>query len=136
MKLFKKGLAVLLAILLITPTLPAVAEEATSTETFLADEVLFNTGNHTVSVVKRDSVKEGTVDVYGNDFTTGDVSDNNPEIGIVGEDDEASEERGGDDYFAEDGSYTINIPEDNPFFPYEVQFICDGKVTREWFMIF
>ena len=27
-----------------------------------------------------------------------------------------------------DGSYTINIPEDNPFFPYyEVQLTYDGK---------
>lgn len=40
----------------------------------------------------------------------------------------------GDAYFAEDGSYTIQIPEDNPFFPYEVQFTYDGEVTEEWFM--
>ncbi len=40
----------------------------------------------------------------------------------------------GDACFEEDGSYTINIPEENPFFPYEVEFIHDGKTTREWFM--
>ena len=40
----------------------------------------------------------------------------------------------GDAYFEEDGSYTIHIPEENPFFPYEVQFMNNGKVTREWFM--
>lgn len=40
----------------------------------------------------------------------------------------------GDDYFDDDGSYTINIPEANPFFPYEVQFTYKDKVTEEWFM--
>lgn len=40
----------------------------------------------------------------------------------------------GDAYFEEDGSYTIQIPEENPFFPYEVQFTWNGRVTREWFM--
>lgn len=40
----------------------------------------------------------------------------------------------GDVFFDEDGSYTINIPEPNPFFPYEVQFTYDGKESREWFM--
>lgn len=39
----------------------------------------------------------------------------------------------GDAYFEEDGSYTIQIPEENPFFPYEVQFTYNGKVTKEWF---
>ena len=40
----------------------------------------------------------------------------------------------GDVFFEDDGSYTINIPEENPFFPYEVQFTCNGEVTNEWFM--
>ncbi len=40
----------------------------------------------------------------------------------------------GDAYFEEDGSYTINIPEENPFFPYEVQFTYKGKTLNEWFM--
>lgn len=40
----------------------------------------------------------------------------------------------GDDCFEDDGSYTIEIPEENPFFPYEVQFTYDGEVTEEWFM--
>lgn len=40
----------------------------------------------------------------------------------------------GDAYFEKDGSYTINIPEENPFFPYEVQFTYDGKTENEWFM--
>lgn len=37
-------------------------------------------------------------------------------------------------YFAEDGSYTIQIPEEDPFFPYEVQFTYGDVETREWFM--
>lgn len=41
---------------------------------------------------------------------------------------------GGDICFEEDGSYTINIPEANPFFPYEVQFTHDGETVNEWFM--
>lgn len=40
----------------------------------------------------------------------------------------------GDAAFAKDGSYTINIPESNPFFPYEVQFTCDGVTENKWFM--
>lgn len=38
-----------------------------------------------------------------------------------------------DDYFEEDGSYTIQT-ELNAFFPYEVQFTCNGEVSRQWFM--
>ncbi len=40
----------------------------------------------------------------------------------------------GDGFFEDDGSYTIHIPESNPFFPYEVQFIYEGEITREWFL--
>ncbi len=40
----------------------------------------------------------------------------------------------GDASFEEDGSYTINIPEENPFFPYEVQFTWEGKTKNVWFM--
>ena len=40
----------------------------------------------------------------------------------------------GDACFGEDGCYTIHIPEENPFFPYEVQFTYKGETTKEWFM--
>ena len=40
----------------------------------------------------------------------------------------------GDAFFEEDGDFTINIPEENPFFPYEVQFTHEDEVTNEWFM--
>lgn len=38
-----------------------------------------------------------------------------------------------DDFFAEDGSYTIQT-ELNAFFPYEVQFTYNGETSRQWFM--
>lgn len=40
----------------------------------------------------------------------------------------------GDVSFEDDGSYTINIPEENPFFPYEVQFTWEGRTKNVWFM--
>lgn len=40
----------------------------------------------------------------------------------------------GDAYFKEDGSYTIQIPEENPFFPYEVQFTYEGEYINKWFL--
>ena len=40
----------------------------------------------------------------------------------------------GDACFEEDDSYTIQIPEENPFFPYEVQFTYQGEVTNQWFL--
>ncbi len=113
MKSIKRGLAVLLAVLLMMPTLPARVEAASvsdgdltttvsaeNNESSAADKVVVNTGNFAFSV------------------TDPSVSDN-----LVG-----------DTFFEEDGSYTIDIPETNPFFPYEVQFTCDGEVTTEWFM--
>ena len=47
---------------------------------------------------------------------------------------EAFEQEKGDGYYEDDGSYIINIPEANPFFPYEVQFTYNGEVTSQWFM--
>lgn len=61
-------------------------------------------------------------------FNTG-----NSRFTVVSQEDFYDENRG-DDCFEDDGSYTIEIPEENPFFPYEVQFTYDGEVTEEWFM--
>ncbi len=38
------------------------------------------------------------------------------------------------DVFEEDGSYTIEISEGNPFFPYQVQFRIGDNTWTEWFM--
>ena len=61
-------------------------------------------------------------------YNTGDY-----EVHVVDED-IFKEESLGDAYFENDGSYTIAIPEENPFFPYEVQFTHDGKKEEAWFM--
>lgn len=61
-------------------------------------------------------------------FNTG-----NYEVRVVNEEDFYQYETG-DAFFDADGSYTIQIPEANPFFPYEVEFTYDGEVTQEWFM--
>ncbi len=61
-------------------------------------------------------------------FNTG-----NQEVSVVSPEDFYDYDLG-DVCFDEDGSYTINIPEQNPFFPYEVQFTYEGEVTEEWFM--
>lgn len=104
MKHLKQGIAAFLAALLIMPTLPAAAEETAKTAGSEADQVWFNTGKLAVSVIDP-SVSEN--EAYQSQWM---------------------------DMFAEDGSYTINIPEENPFFPYEVQFTCNGETTNEWFM--
>lgn len=36
--------------------------------------------------------------------------------------------------FDENGAFTIHIPEQNPFFPYEVQFTYNGETSSKWFM--
>ncbi len=40
----------------------------------------------------------------------------------------------GEESFEEDGSYVIDIPEENPYFPYQVQITYNDQVSREWFM--
>ena len=35
--------------------------------------------------------------------------------------------------FDEDGDHTIEITEPDPFFPYEVQFTCNGVTESRWF---
>lgn len=114
-KSLKRGLAALLAALLIVPTnaLSAAAKEEVVSNAIVADEVIFNTGNCEWSVVNKDTIS-------GNEVVSGNET--------------AFQNNVGDAYFEEDGSYTINIPEANPFFPYEVQFTCGEEVTNEWFM--
>ena len=104
MKHLKQGIAAFLAALLIMPTLPAAAEETAQSAVPEADQVWFNTGRLAVSVIDPS--------VSGNE----------------------ADQSQWTDLFAEDGSYTIQIPEENPFFPYEVQFTCNGETTNEWFM--
>lgn len=134
MKHFKRRLAAFLAVLLIVPTLPARAEEVVQ-ETVQTEEAAgegqteeLQTENATVEEAAGQENSENAEQVW---FNTG-----NLEISVIAEsvsDNEAYQEQW-TDFFAADGSYTINIPEANPYFPYEVQFTCNGEVRNEWFM--
>ncbi|MBR4082989.1 MAG: LysM peptidoglycan-binding domain-containing protein [Lachnospiraceae bacterium] len=124
MRSIKRGLAVLLAVLLMMPTLPATAEELVN-----SGSVVTVSGNESVSDNESIIEDEASVDSVVDEvkFNTGDCT-----FTIV---DPISFENGfGDDCFAEDGSYTILLTEANPFFPYEVQFTHNGNVFSEWFM--
>ena len=134
MKQFKRRLAAFLAVLLIVPTLPVRAEEVPQ-ETVQTEEAAgegqteeLQTENATVKEAAGQENSENAEQVW---FNTG-----NLEISVIAEsvsDNEAYQEQW-TDFFAADGSYTINIPEANPYFPYEVQFTCNGEVRNEWFM--
>lgn len=121
MKSIRRGIAVLLAALLIIPNMPAKAEENDSAGPAAAEVVQFNTGSGIYTIVNPVERVEETEPES--------VSDNN-----VSDSDAEMPALYGDDCFAADGSYTIQIPEPDPFFPYEVQFTCGGDVTNQWFM--
>lgn len=108
MKSRKRVLALLLAAMLSMPTLPVLAAEA--------------------------DVSGNEIAVNASEETSDEVSFNmgNHVYSVVGT---GGGENGAEDaHFAEDGSYTIEIPEMDPFFPYEVQFTCNGESFSEWFM--
>lgn len=120
MKSIRRGIAVLLAVLLLMPNTPAKAEQDSP-----AAAVQFNTGSGVCTIVSPAGDTEVT--------EPGTVSGSSVSDGDKGIDSEGAPLYG-DDCFAADGSYTIQIPEADPFFPYEVQFTCDGEVTNQWFM--
>ena len=125
MKSIKRGIAVLLAAaLLLTPNMPAKADQES-----LAGVVQFNTGSGVCTIVNSAGNTEAAEPetVSGSSVSDGDM-------GGDADVDEKGPAPYGDDCFAADGSYTIQIPETDPFFPYEVQFTCDGEVTNQWFM--
>lgn len=96
---------------------PGEESEEISEEEWIEDEELA-----TESEMKKHQPEEEVI------FNTG-----NQEVSVVSPEDFYEYDLG-DVCFDEDGSYTINIPEQNPFFPYEVQFTYEGEVTEEWFM--
>ena len=190
MKQFRRGLAVLLAVLLMMPTLPAYAEElagtpgteissapgttnesevttesSTSDESEATTESSASDESEATTESSAGDESEATTESSASDeseatteSSTGDESEATTESSteesesftetVAREEvlfntgncafhvvDQASFENGiGDTFFAEDGSYTISIPEVNPFFPYEVQFTYGGEVTNQWFM--
>ncbi|MDE6518022.1 MAG: hypothetical protein K2L18_09275, partial [Acetatifactor sp.] len=138
MKSIKRGIAVLLAALLIRPYLPAKAEWEPPTGSQGAEVVQYNTGSGVYTIVNPSMETEKTdpedifVDsVSGNSVSGGDGAGGAEEDIVSGT---ARPGLYGDDCFAADGSYTIQIPETDPFFPYEVQFTCGGEVSSQWFM--
>ena len=161
MKLVNRGLALLLAAVLAIPTLPARAEELPDGGNVSFEQTIEDSEDDDSmeeDIDNLDETDEAGEDTETPDEETGEGEDTeipdeeteeedkiipdraaevrfntgNCEFSIV--DLAVSEEAEGDGIFEEDGSFTINIPEENPFFPYEVQFICDGETTTEWFM--
>lgn len=167
-KFMRRGLAFMLAVLLILPTLPASAEEPASSKPEVTEEsqtdtdeksAPLNTDSSGTESKPAEEGKEEPADAEKKDenkqeelpkATPSNVSPDEEapdKTGLEGEvrfntgnhewsivDKEAFDKGAGDGYFEDDGSYTINIPEENPFFPYEVQFTYQDKVTNEWFM--
>lgn len=129
MKSIRRGIAVLLAALLIIPNLPAKAEEGVPNGSQAAESVQVNTGNGVYTIVSpAKEIEETEPESVSGDNALADGTGNDAES------DEDTPVLNGDAYFAADGSYTIQIPEPDPFFPYEVQFTCGGEVTNQWFM--
>lgn len=125
MKRMKRGIAVLLAAAMMVPELPVsaafgVEQKSESQEAEKPVRIRLNTPA-TSSNAPEKKKEDGVV------FNTG-----NMPVHVTEE--EAFEEGLGDVCFEEDGSYTIEIPESDPFFPYEVQFTWDGKTDEKWFM--
>lgn len=110
MTFIRRGLAVLLASLLAVSPIPVSAEEIPVLE-------------------KEEPEAEAVQDVGKNEiyFNTGNHAYKVSNASVSGN-------VAGDACFGEDGSYTIHIPEENPFFPYEVQFTYNGEKESRWFM--
>lgn len=130
MKTMKKKLAIFMAVLMLVPTMPAAAKEPVETAKLENVEETVDAGisgnvAEPEETEKTLPKKPGVTDTVI--YNTGNKAWNVVDLSV-------SANVAGDAYFQEDGSYTIEIPEANPFFPYEVQFTCDGKVTNEWFM--
>ncbi len=129
MKSIKRGFTLLLAILLIISSLPVSAAATDSVENVGVSKQTEN--EKTVKAEEAEKDAEDSLDIQiGADeivFNTG-----VDPFCVVNE--EAFENGFGDGFYSEDGSYAINIPEENPYFPYEVQFVYKGETTNEWFM--
>lgn len=126
MRLVKRGFAMTMALLLMVSAQPMAAEKSSPKileEKEIAEGV--NAGKKATPSNAKRAVTKPEEEIK---FNTG-----NHVYSVVSKED-FFEHEFGDAFFEEDGSYTINIPEPNPFFPYEVEFTYDGKETRKWFM--
>lgn len=140
----KRGLAVLLAAILMVPaeTVMAVPVAESAIELENGQEAgnksnIQKASDSNGTASNSNAEKAGTTTVKtvaeGSDsvvYNTG-----NFDVCVVNEDE--AENTVGEflvDVFQADGNYTIQIPELNPFFPYEVQFTYQGKTESRWFM--
>ncbi len=135
MRFIKRGTAVLLAALLTVPTQPVTTAYAWSTGGTEGQNLeggfwdadpdnRFSTVTNLYTGTASNSERSSKDEVK---FNTG-----NGQVSVV--DRETFDQGEGDAFFEEDGSYTINIPESNPFFPYEVQFTGSEGTASKWFM--
>lgn len=169
MKSIKRGMAVLLSVLLMVPAQPVMAAESVSAglveknavknEAAAENETQEDSGK-TISekkqiVTEQQKASSSNADTPSDTVDPSDTAEKaspdsakKPEkkaedevifntgnygFHVVSKDDFFEKELG-DGYFEDDGSYVIEIPEANPFFPYEVQFTHDGETASEWFM--
>ncbi|MDE6925503.1 MAG: hypothetical protein K2P59_09650, partial [Acetatifactor sp.] len=135
----KCGVAMMLAAVLAFPILPTQAEDILSAESIAELEASTVVPEGTV-VTLEDLVVDlngVTADPQGTVANPEVLSDtvvfNTGHGNVTVAQNSVSANDCADDYFAEDGSYTIQT-ELNAFFPYEVQFTCNGETTRKWFM--
>ena len=135
MKFIKRGTAVILAALLTVPTQPVTAAYAKPIGAMEGRKSLdgdfwevdweedFSSTVNLYTGTASNSEKSSKDEVK---FNTG-----NFQVTVVVQ--EAFDQGEGDAFFEEDGSYTINIPESNPYFPYEVQFTGSEGTASKWF---
>ena len=135
MKFIKRGTAVFLAALLTVPTQPVTTAYAKPVGAMegqkslegdfweLDPEEEFSSVVNLYTGTASNSERSSKDEVK---FNTG-----NYVVSVV--DQETFDGGEGDAFFEEDGSYTINIPEINPYFPYEVQFTGSEGTASRWF---
>ena len=137
MKSIKQGVAAFLAVLLLMPTQPIMAaniglqdSDAVKEKQLEKEELKKDSEKKISEAIDKKSLRTpNNAAKSANDevkFNTGSNI-----VTVVSKEDWKNEL--GDAYFEEDGSYTINIPEENPCFPYEIQFTYKGKTTNQWF---
>lgn len=107
MKKLKRGIAAVLAMLMLIAVFPttALADELAPSEAPPADEVIYNTGRVEVTVgCDQEKAEDEDLEIWY-------------------------------DLFNENGGYTINLDlfEADPLFPYEVQFKYQDQVETKWF---
>ncbi len=133
MKFIKRSAAAVLAILLAAPIKPNMMSYAASARAAVRQESAWKQPGdiYEASVAKKDSLGTASNAKKNMDNRVR-VNTGNYEFQVVSR--ETFDTGEGDAFFEEDGSYTINIPESNPFFPYEVQFTGENGTDSQWFM--